>query len=89
MHVRRQIRGRSGGALAGVACAGGVPSRLAARGEMVVSGGGFGLVTALALLLIVAALATAGAWIFELKHERKWKDMHDGTHADTQADANS
>jgi high-affinity Fe2+/Pb2+ permease len=42
--------------------------------------------TALALLLIVAALATAGAWIFELKHERKWKDMHDGTHADTQAD---
>jgi sulfite exporter TauE/SafE len=38
-------------------------------------------VSALVILLIVAALATAGAWAFELKHERLRKDLTDGTQA--------
>jgi hypothetical protein len=39
-------------------------------------------VSALVTLLIVAALATAGAWAWELKHERLRKDMDDGASSD-------
>lgn len=37
---------------------------------------------ALALLIAVVALATVGAWAWELKHERLRKDMDDGIASD-------